>query len=74
MPGKVIRVLVAEGQAVSAGEPLVVMEAMKMEHTMKAPADATVKGIHAKEGEVVGQRALLLSFDKGEEGAAAAAA
>ena len=71
MPGKVVRVLVAEGQAVSAGEALVVMEAMKMEHTMKAPADAVVKAVGAKEGDVVGQKALLLSFEQPEAAAAA---
>ena len=71
MPGKIVRVLVTSGQAVSAGEPLVVLEAMKMEHTMKAPADGVVAGVHAAEGELVGQRALLLSF---EVPAAAAAA
>lgn len=37
MPGKIIRVLVDKGQAVNQGDPVVVMEAMKMEHTMKAP-------------------------------------
>ena len=66
-------VLVAEGQQVGAGEPLVVLEAMKMEHTMKAPAAATVQGVHAKEGEVVSQRALLLSFAEAEGAAAEAA-
>ena len=73
MPGKIVRVLVAEGQQVGAGEPLVVLEAMKMEHTMKAPAAATVQGVHAKEGEVVSQRALLLSFAEAEGAAAEAA-
>lgn len=63
MPGKIVRVLVAAGQAVSAGEPLVVLEAMKMEHTMKAPADVTIGAVHATEGDVVAQRALLLSFE-----------
>ena len=62
MPGKIVRVLVAQGQSVSAGEPLVVMEAMKMEHTMKAPTDAIVDKVHGTEGDVVGQRALLVSF------------
>jgi len=62
MPGKIVRVLVEKGQAVSEGEPLVVMEAMKMEHTMKAPADAVVDAVHGVEGDVVGQRALLVSF------------
>ena len=77
MPGKVVRVLVSAGQAVSAGDALVVLEAMKMEHTMKADTDAIVEGIHASEGDVVGQKALLLSFAQadavGGEAAAAAA-
>ena len=50
---------------------------MKMEHTMRAPAEATVGAIHAAEGDVVGQRALLLSFAKADDEqppAAAAAA
>lgn len=72
MPGKIVRVLVGAGQAVGAGEPLIVLEAMKMEHTMKAPADAVVAGVHAVEGEVVGQKALLLSLEKPQEAAAAA--
>ena len=63
MPGKIVRVLVAAGQNVTSGEPLVVLEAMKMEHTMKAPNDAVIKGVHAAEGDVVGQRAVLLSFE-----------
>ena len=72
MPGKIVRVLVGAGQAVASGEPLVVLEAMKMEHTLKANADAVVAAVHADEGEVVGQKALLLSF--GQPPAAAAAA
>ena len=63
MPGKIVRVLVSAGQRVTEGEALVVMEAMKMEHTMKAPADGIVEEVHGKEGEVVGQRALLISFE-----------
>ena len=46
---------------------------MKMEHTMKAPADVVVAGVHATEGQVVGQRALLLSFEEPPAAAAAAA-
>jgi len=62
MPGKIVRLLVEAGQKVSAGEPLVVLEAMKMEHTMYAKAECVVGSTHAKEGDVVGQRALLVSF------------
>jgi len=70
MPGKIVRVLVAQGQAVRAGEPLLVLEAMKMEHTLKAPTDVVIGGVHAAEGQVVAQRALLLSFQ--QEGTASA--
>jgi len=74
MPGKIVRVLVSEGATVSAGEPLVVLEAMKMEHTLKAPTDVTVRAVHASEGDMVGNRALLLSFHgKAEDKAAATA-
>jgi len=71
MPGKIVRLLVAAGQQVSEGEPLVVLEAMKMEHTMNAKADSVVKGLHAKEGDVVSQRALLVSFEDPPAAAAA---
>ena len=45
MPGKVIRVLVEFGEKVSSGQPLLVMEAMKMEHTIVAPADGIVEKV-----------------------------
>jgi len=69
MPGKIVRLLVEPGQAVPEGAPLVVLEAMKMEHTMHAKAPSVVSALHAKEGDVVSQRALLVSF---EEASAAA--
>ena len=71
MPGKIVRVLVGAGQAVGAGEPLIVLEAMKMEHTLKAPAEVVVKGVHATEGDLVGQKAMLISFEEAEAAAAA---
>src|SRR5690606_9995907 len=46
MPGKVISVLVDAGSVVSKGQPLLVMEAMKMEHTITAPADGVIEQIH----------------------------
>jgi len=64
MPGKVVRLLVEPGQKVAAGEAIVVLEAMKMEHTMYAKAESVVGALHAKEGDVVGQRAVLVSFEK----------
>ncbi len=53
MPGTVIRVLVEPGAQVNARQPLVVLEAMKMEHRIEAPAAATVKAVLVKEGQIV---------------------
>ncbi|TCD04843.1 biotin/lipoyl-binding protein [Erythrobacteraceae bacterium CFH 75059] len=53
MPGKVIAVDVAEGQAVTAGQRLLVLEAMKMEHALTAPFDGTVTQLSAAEGQQV---------------------
>ena len=53
MPGKVVKVLVAEGQEVAANAALVVLEAMKMEHTVRASAAGTVRAIHVAVGDQV---------------------
>jgi 3-methylcrotonyl-CoA carboxylase alpha subunit len=47
MPGKVIKVLVTEGSKISKGDPLLVLEAMKMEHTLTAHADGVVEGVES---------------------------
>ncbi len=60
MPGQVIALLVTEGQAVRAGDPLVILEAMKMEHTIRAPHDGVVAAIHARPGTQVTASAVLL--------------
>jgi acetyl-CoA/propionyl-CoA carboxylase biotin carboxyl carrier protein len=53
MPGTVISVLAEAGQPVTAGQPLVIVEAMKMEHTVTAPADGVVAELTAKAGQQV---------------------
>jgi len=53
MPGMVIKVLVGEGDAVIEGQALVVLEAMKMEHSLRAPHGGTVRAIRASEGQQV---------------------
>jgi acetyl-CoA carboxylase biotin carboxylase subunit len=53
MPGQVLKVLVAVGQQVSAGEPLVILEAMKMEQTLKASTDGVVEAVLVTQGDVV---------------------
>jgi 3-methylcrotonyl-CoA carboxylase alpha subunit len=60
MPGKVLQVLVALGARVAKGTPLVILEAMKMEHTIAAPHDGQVAEILFKAGEQVSEGAELL--------------
>jgi acetyl-CoA carboxylase biotin carboxylase subunit len=60
MPGKILKVLVENGAAVKAGDTLVVMEAMKMEHAIKAPHDGVAKDVRAKAGEQVEGGTLLV--------------
>ena len=59
MPGKVVKVLVGEGQEVAAGAALVVLEAMKMEHTVRAAESGTVRAIHVAVGDQVDMDRLL---------------
>lgn len=62
MPGKVLKVIVAEGDAVTAGQPLLVLEAMKMETTLYAESDAIVEKVHAAPGAMVDHGAVLLEL------------
>jgi 3-methylcrotonyl-CoA carboxylase alpha subunit len=62
MPGKVVAVLASNGQEVKKGEPLVIMEAMKMEHTIAAPADGVVEEVLYQVGDQVADGAPLLAF------------
>jgi 3-methylcrotonyl-CoA carboxylase alpha subunit len=62
MPGKVVAVIASGGQQVKKGEPLVIMEAMKMEHTIAAPSDGLVEEILYQVGDQVADGAPLLAF------------
>ncbi|MHA6796255.1 ATP-binding protein [Pseudonocardia bannensis] len=68
MPGGVVRVLAAPGDAVTAGRPLIVLEAMKMEHTIAAPADGTVTQMHVAPGDQVDTGQVLAVVDTEEAG------
>ena len=62
MPGTVLRVLVTEQATVVAGQPLVVLEAMKMETPLVAPYDAAVEAVHVSEGDRVAAGAILVEL------------
>jgi len=64
MPGTVIRVLVAPGAHVAARDPLVVLEAMKMETPLVSPYDATVRAVHVAEGDRVAGGAVLVELEE----------
>ena len=63
MPGRILEVLVSDGARVVRGAPLVVLEAMKMEHTITAPADGRVERVNFKRGEQVDEGAELLVLE-----------
>jgi 3-methylcrotonyl-CoA carboxylase alpha subunit len=68
MPGVVTRVMVAAGDRVTKGQPLVALEAMKMEHLIRAPRDGRVKTLHARAGEMVGGGVALVELADHEPG------
>ena len=63
LPGKIIDLRVKAGDSVSKGQALLVLEAMKMEHTLAAPADGTVKSLRYAVGEQVPEGAELVEFE-----------
>ena len=68
MPGLVVQVAVEEGARVEAGDTVLIVEAMKMENELRAPATATVKRLHAAPGDAVEKGQLLVEFGEREEG------
>ena len=62
MPGKVVAVLATKGQSVKKGDALVIMEAMKMEHTIAAPSDGVVEELLYQVGDQVSDGAPLIAF------------
>ncbi|WP_181781382.1 acetyl/propionyl/methylcrotonyl-CoA carboxylase subunit alpha [Pseudonocardia pini] len=68
MPGTVTVVEVTEGQQVTAGQTLVVVEAMKMEHVLAAPVDGTVRELRARTGGTVAKDAVLLVIEGADDG------
>ncbi len=62
MPGLVKAIYVKDGQEIKAGEPLCMVEAMKMENVLRAERDTTVKKINAKEGDSLAVDAVIMEF------------
>jgi 3-methylcrotonyl-CoA carboxylase alpha subunit len=63
MNGSIVRVLVEAGQSVEAGAQLVVLEAMKMEHSIRAPHAGVIKALYCQEGEMVGEGSALVELE-----------
>jgi biotin carboxyl carrier protein len=67
MPGSVTRIVVTPGASVTAGDVLLTLEAMKMEHTLRAPHDGTVREIRVEVGEQVASGTVLVVVDPREQ-------
>ena len=65
MPGAVVSVLVSVGDAVKKSQPLLVIEAMKMENEFRAPCDGTVKEVLVQPGEALESGATLMLIEPG---------
>ena len=63
MPGKILEIMVAEGDEVELGEPVAILEAMKMENELKAPVAGVVASITAEENESLEKNALILEIE-----------
>ena len=68
LPGRIVKVLANKGQSVKRGAALVIVEAMKMEHTFRAPADGRVERVNYKPGDLIAEGAELVVFVPQSEG------
>lgn len=66
MPGKILQVMVAPGTVVDEGDPLLVLEAMKMENVIRAPRSGVIAGVEAQVGEAVEKAAILVTYEMNE--------
>ncbi len=67
LPGKIVQVQVEVGTSVGKGDPLLILEAMKMEHTITAPRDAVIAGLPFASGEQVEEGVELVIFEASPE-------
>ncbi len=67
MPGKIIKIMVNQGEEVIEGAPLLIIESMKMENTLKSPHSGKVKAIYIKEGEMAETGRCLIEIEKSKQ-------
>jgi biotin carboxyl carrier protein len=72
MPGVVVKLLVSAGESVAKGQPLLILEAMKMQNEILAPHAGRLDGVHVREGQAVTSGAHLLTLGPDEPGPAGA--
>ncbi len=63
MPGTILQLKVSQGDTVSANQPLIIMESMKMEMTLAAPHEGWVAGLHCQEGQLVEMGTILVTLE-----------
>ncbi len=63
MPGKILELLIQEGDSVEEGEPALILEAMKMENELKAPSNGVVSKLHIQEGDNVEKNQILIEIE-----------
>ena len=67
MPGKIIKILVGEGDRIEEGQPLVIVESMKMENEIKSPTNGSVKSIHFEAGDLVNPDQPIIKLEPDEQ-------
>lgn len=63
MPGKILDIMVSEGDEVTKGQPVAILEAMKMENELKSPIDGIIKKIEAEVGQSVEKKTPILEIE-----------
>lgn len=66
MPGKIVKILVKEGEKVTLKQPLVIVESMKMENELKSPSNGVIKSIHFAAGDLVGTGQPIIRIEPEE--------
>lgn len=63
MPGKILELLIADGESVEEGQPVLILEAMKMENELKSPSNGVVSKLHIQQGDNVEKNQLLIDIE-----------